>query len=192
MPRARFLVKLEPLPSRRNDDPELVFDGRHLGKDGWDRVEFLVAPNAGEEPLPLARTASGGELSRIMLALKLVLAERDPVDTYVFDEVDAGIGGVTADTVGRALADVAKHHQVLCITHLPQIAAYADRHFRVAKVEQGGRTVATFSTLVENEQVEEVARMLGGAKVTKTTRAAAAELVATARGPARGKLRRRS
>jgi len=181
MPKARFLIRLEPRMSRKGDDPELIFDGRRLGPLGWDRVELLVAPNPGEEPLPLARTASGGELSRLMLAIKLVLADRDRVQTYVFDEVDAGIGGVTADTVGLALAEVALHRQVLCITHLPGIAAFADHHFRVAKTDREGRTHATITELSEKERTEELARMIGGAKVTKATRAAAAELIAGAK-----------
>ncbi len=177
MPKARFLIRLEPLAARKGDDPERVFDGRRLGPRGWDRVELLVAPNPGEEPLPLARTASGGELSRLMLAIKLVLADRDRVQTYVFDEVDAGIGGVTADTVGLALAEVARHRQVLCITHLPGIAAFADHHYRVAKSDRKGRTHASISALSDTERTEELARMIGGAKVTKATRAAAAELL---------------
>jgi len=116
-----------------------------------------------------------------MLAIKLVLADRDRVQTYVFDEVDAGIGGVTADTVGLALAEVALHRQVLCITHLPGIAAFADHHFRVAKSDLQGRTHATIVELSDKERTEELARMIGGAKVTKTTRAAAAELLAGAK-----------
>lgn len=181
MPKARFLIRPEPRTARKGDDPELVFDGRRLGPRGWDRVELLVAPNPGEDPLPLARTASGGELSRLMLAIKLVLADRDQVQTYVFDEVDAGIGGVTADTVGLALAEVARHRQVLCITHLPGIAAFADHHFRVTKSDRGGRTHATITALPDEERTEELARMIGGAKVTKVTRAAAAELLASAK-----------
>lgn len=181
MPKARFVIRLERRTSRKGDDPELVFDGRRLGPQGWDRVELLVAPNPGEEPLPLARTASGGELSRLMLAIKLVLADRDRVQTYVFDEVDAGIGGVTADTVGLALAEVARHRQVLCITHLPGIAAFADHHFQVSKSDRDGRTHATITELSAKKRTEELARMIGGAKVTKATRAAAAELLAGAK-----------
>ncbi|MFH2009728.1 MAG: DNA repair protein RecN [bacterium] len=180
MAEARFLVRLEARPARKGDDPELLFDGRRLSPLGWDRVELFVAPNPGEEPMPLARTASGGELSRLMLAIKLVLADRDRVQTYVFDEVDAGIGGVTADTVGFALAKVARHRQVICITHLPAIAAFADQHFRVTKRSQGGRTRASIARLSEPERTEELARMLGGARLTKATRAAAAELLTTA------------
>jgi DNA repair protein RecN (Recombination protein N) len=116
-----------------------------------------------------------------MLAIKLVLADRDRVQTYVFDEVDAGIGGVTADTIGLALAEVARHRQVLCITHLPGIAAFADHHFRVAKSDVKGRTRADITTLSPDERTVELARMIGGARVTKATRAAAAELLANAR-----------
>lgn len=180
MAKARFLIRLGPRAARKGDDRSLVFEDRRLGPRGWDRVELLVAPNPGEEPLPLARTASGGELSRLMLAIKLVLADRDRVQTYVFDEVDAGMGGVTADTVGLALAEVARHRQVLCITHLPGIAAFADHHLRVAKTDREGRTQASITPLSEKERTEELARMIGGARVTKATRAAAAELLASA------------
>ena len=110
-----------------------MFDGKRLGATGWDRVEFLLAANKGEEPRPLHEIASGGELSRIMLALKRVLSRADQVATYVFDEVDAGIGGAVADVVGRQIRAVAEDKQVLCVTHLPQIAAYAAAHFRVEK-----------------------------------------------------------
>ncbi len=181
MDKARFLVRVEPRQTRKGDAPEWIFDGRRLGPRGWDRVELLVAPNPGEDPLPLARTASGGELSRLMLAIKLVLAHRDRVQTYVFDEVDAGIGGVTADTVGQALAEVARHRQVICITHLPGIAAFGDHHLRVSKSSAGGRTRASIHALSDSERIEELARMMGGARVTRATRTAAAELLAEAK-----------
>lgn len=178
---ARFEVRLQPLEARRGDAPERQFGGRRLGNGGWDRVELFIAPNPGEEAHPVSRTASGGELSRIMLALKLVMAERDAVVTYVFDEVDAGIGGATADAVGLALAEVARHRQVLCITHLPAIAAFADTHLRVDKGQRGGRTTARIVPLGEDERVQEVATMLGGRRVSKLQRQAAAELIRAAR-----------
>ncbi len=186
MPEARFEVRLTPREARRGDEPDRVFEGRRVNEHGWDRVEFFIAPNPGEDALPLAKTASGGELSRIMLALKLVLADRDEVVTYVFDEVDAGIGGATADAVGLALAEVARHRQVVCITHLPAIAAFADQHFRVTKRQEGGRTLAELSELPPKDRVEEVARMLGGARVTKKSRSAAAELIQRARSRVAG------
>jgi DNA repair protein RecN (Recombination protein N) len=153
-----------------------------LGPRGVDQAEFLFSGNAGEEARPLARIASGGELSRTMLALKVVLAATDAVPVLIFDEVDVGIGGKTADTVGRKLRQVARTRQVLCVTHLPQIAAYADQHFRVEKREEDGRTATTVAALVKNERVREVARMLGGESVTDTSLQHALELITQARG----------
>lgn len=177
---ARFEVRLGNQEARRGDPPERIFGEKRLGPSGWDRVELFIAPNPGEEAHPVARSASGGELSRIMLALKLVISDRDSVVTYVFDEVDAGIGGATADAVGLALAQVSRHRQVVCITHLPAIAAFADQHFRVDKRLVGGRTLASISLLAPREREEEVARMLGGGRVTKVQREAAAELIRSA------------
>jgi DNA repair protein RecN (Recombination protein N) len=153
-----------------------------LGPRGVDQAEFLFSGNAGEEARPLARVASGGELSRTMLALKVVLAATDAVPVLIFDEVDVGIGGKTADTVGRKLRQVARTRQVLCVTHLPQIAAYADQHFRVEKREEDGRTATTVAALVKNDRVREVARMLGGESVTDTSLRHALELITQARG----------
>ncbi len=153
-----------------------------LDAHGADQVEFLLAPNPGEPPRPLARIASGGELSRTMLALKVVLAATDAVPVLIFDEVDVGIGGKTADTVGKKLRQVARTRQVLCVTHLPQIAAYADQHFRVVKREEDGRTATTVAPLVRNDRVREVARMLGGESVTDTSLQHALELITQARG----------
>lgn len=159
---------------------------RALGPDGADRVEFLLASNKGEEAKPLARIASGGELSRIMLALKLSLRRADEVATYVFDEVDTGIGGATADVVGRQIRALGDQRQVLCVTHLPQLVAFADRHFHVAKYESDGRTETAVRALSPKERREEMARMLGGVKVTKSARAhAEAMLDAAARARAR-------
>ena len=125
--------------------------------------------------------ASGGELSRIMLALKRVLARADTIATYVFDEVDSGIGGAIADVVGRQLKQVSRDKQVLCVTHLPQIAAYGDAHFHVEKQTEGGRTRTIVRKLSHDERVEELARMVGGAKVTARARAHAEEMLRTAR-----------
>ena len=147
---------------------------------GWDRVEFLVTLNPGEGAYPLRTVASGGELSRMMLALKRVLAGVGPVGTYVFDEVDAGIGGAVANAVGRKLAEVAKHHQVICITHLPQISAMADAHFKVSKIENEGRTTTRVDRIESKDRVEEISRMLGGEVVTPKIRAAAKELIGSA------------
>ncbi len=153
-----------------------------LGPRGVDQAEFLFSGNAGEDARPLTRIASGGELSRTMLALKVVLAATDAVPVLVFDEVDVGIGGRTADTVGKKLRQVARTRQVLCVTHLPQIAAYADQHFRVEKREGAGRTATTVAALVRGDRVREVARMLGGESVTDTSLQHARELITQARG----------
>jgi DNA repair protein RecN (Recombination protein N) len=144
---------------------------------GLDAVEFLLSPNPGEELRPLARIASGGELSRILLALNAVAAVDAAAETLVFDEVDAGIGGRVAEVVGRKLRAVGGTHQVLCVTHLPQIASLADRHYVVSKREVKGRTVTDVRPLDGTERIEEVARMLGGATITDTTRRHAREMV---------------
>jgi DNA repair protein RecN (Recombination protein N) len=151
------------------------------GPRGADALELYVDLNPGEGAHPLRKVASGGELSRVMLAVRRVLAGLGPVGTYVFDEVDAGVGGSVATSVGRKLRDVAAHHQVICVTHLPQIAAMCDAHFRVSKIEEGGRTVTRVDRLGPAERVEEIARMLGGERVTAKFRAAARELI----GPGR-------
>lgn len=167
MPGTQFHVALEPLPVP--------------AAGGLERVEFLIAPNQGETLLPLGRVASGGELSRILLALKRVAPELAEVPTIIFDEVDAGIGGITATAVGRKLYDVSRAAQVLCVTHLPQVAAFADRHFSVVKAESGGRTLTTLRMMQGEDRVDEMARMLGGAKVTERTLENARELIELSR-----------
>jgi len=153
-------------------------DGPTLTPTGSDRVEFLFSSNLGESPQPLARIASGGELSRVMLAMKTVLAEQDRVPVLVFDEVDAGIGGAVSEVVGKRLRHLSQHgHQVFCITHLAPIAAQAQRHFAVTKVAKDGRTVTQVALLDKAGRVEEVARMLGGEKITPTIRSTAAEML---------------
>jgi DNA repair protein RecN (Recombination protein N) len=158
--------------------------GRRFGPRGAEVAEILIAPNPGEPPRPVSRIASGGELSRILLAVKRTLARRDPVATYVFDEVDAGIGGAVAEAMGRALADVARGRQVICVTHLPQVAAFADRHHRVEKSVSGGRTHTTVALLDgEEARRREVARMMAGVTVTASALEHAAALMAAARLP---------
>jgi len=158
-----------------------VIDGARLTADGLERAEFLIAANRGEEARSLHRIASGGELSRAMLAIKCVLADLGPAGMYAFDEVDAGVGGGMAEIIGRKIRQVAQHRQVLCITHLAQIAVFADQHFKVEKVVRGERTLSTVRRLSEREQREEIARMLGGVKITAKTRAVARELLQQAR-----------
>lgn len=166
MPNAHLDVLLEPLSEAR--------------ESGLERGEFLFSANPGEAPKPLGRIASGGELSRLMLAIKQVHPESD-VPTLVFDEVDTGIGGATSALVGMKLRNVAARQQVLCITHLPQVAACADHHCRVTKGVVEGRTTTTVVPLDAEERIAEVARMLGGVKVTDTTREHARELLAEGR-----------
>ncbi len=148
------------------------------GPDGADRVQFLVAMNQGQSPAPLAKCASGGELSRLMLALKVVLARGSPVTTLVFDEVDAGIGGATASAVGERLAKLAETLQVLVVTHSPQVAAKASRHWQVSKRSEGGMTRTHVEVLDSAARREEIARMLAGERITDAARAAAADLLA--------------
>lgn len=150
-----------------------------LGPRGLDRVEILFTANPGEPARPLQRIVSGGELSRVMLALKVALEERDPVDMLLFDEVDSGIGGVVAQAVGERLRALARRRQVICVTHLPMIAALAGHHLRVTKSVDGGRTLAHIEAVQGRERVEELARMLAGGRVTETTRRQARELLET-------------
>jgi len=162
------------------DEGELVRDGVAMGASGIDTVEFYLSPNLGQPPMALARIASGGELSRVMLALKRLEAQRRGVATMIFDEVDAGIGGEIAQVVGRKLKELAKYHQILCVTHLPQIAAFADRHFHVEKEERRGATRSIVRRLEAAERADEIARMLGGAEVSDKFRRAAKELLTRA------------
>jgi DNA repair protein RecN (Recombination protein N) len=160
----------------------VVVEPRTLGGSGADRIELMLASNKGEDLRPLTKVASGGELSRIMLALKLALRRADEVATYVFDEVDTGIGGATAQVVGSQIRSVADHRQVLCVTHLPQIAAFADQHFHVEKTELAGRTETHVRRLNAPARKDELARMLGG-HATSKAKAHAAELLAEAARP---------
>jgi len=163
--------------------------GALLGPDGAERAEVLLAPNPGEPARPLGRIASGGELSRVLLAVKRAQMRTDPVPTYVFDEVDAGIGGAVAEAVGRLLSEVSRGRQVICVTHLPQVAAFADRHHRVEKRVAGGRTGVLVQPLDRAEQQGEVARMLAGQTITASALEHAAALIEAAR-QARGEERR--
>ena len=172
-------VEVEVAPIER--DTGLQFRGAQLSETGMDRVEFLIAPNPGDSPKPLGRVASGGELSRSLLALKCVLSGLGSVGLYVFDEVDAGIGGGIAEVIGRTLALVAKRHQVVAITHLAQVAIYADSHFSVHKAVKDERTHTTIQPLDENNRREELARMLGGVEITDASRQAATDLLVRAR-----------
>jgi len=175
MDKTRFAVRFEP--EQPADEPE---HRPAWSERGLESAEFMLSPNPGEDMRPLARVASGGELSRIMLALRSILTSDGAAEdrTLIFDEVDAGIGGGIAEVVGRKLLRVAQRQQVICITHLPQIAALADEHFRVAKSISDGRTVAHVECLDSAGRVEEVARMLAGEKVTEVARRHAGEMIA--------------
>ena len=171
MKKTWFVVRIVQDPG---DD---TTDGLKAGPRGADRIEFLISPNPGEEPRPLAKIASGGELSRIMLALKTILAAGDNIPTLVFDEVDAGIGGAVAEEVGKKLKKVAGGRQVFCITHLPQIASLASRHYGVLKTVMKERTLTEARLLEDRERVDEIARMLGGKTITEATLTHAAEMI---------------
>lgn len=144
---------------------------------GIDAVKFLISPNPGEELKPLAKIASGGEISRVMLAVKTILSEADAVPVLVFDEIDAGIGGRIAEAVGIKLKEISSVRQVLCITHLPQIASLAKSHYQVSKEEKVGRTITSVARLDQQQRVDELARMLGGSKITETTLKHAKEMI---------------
>jgi DNA repair protein RecN (Recombination protein N) len=144
---------------------------------GLERVEFQVRLNPGQPFGPLARMASGGELSRISLAIEVVRSDSSAVPTFVFDEVDSGVGGRVADIVGRKLGQLGSSRQVLCVTHLPQVASQGQRHYRVIKLTDGKSSRTKVSELTGDERVEELSRMLGGVEITERTRAHAAEMI---------------
>ena len=156
MPKVRFHVEFSPNAAEYGMDAT-----------GMDEVQFLMSANVGEALKPIQKIATGGELARIMLALKNVLAENDDVSTLVFDEVDTGVSGRAAQKVAEKMADVARHKQVLCVTHLPQIAAMADTHFEIEKHQKGSETITEIHPLGERESVRELARLLGGAEITE-------------------------
>jgi DNA repair protein RecN (Recombination protein N) len=166
--KARFRLELA---TAEDSDPSL------WRESGLDSAELLFTANPGEEPRPLARTASGGELARFVLGLKAVSAKGERGKTLIFDEVDAGIGGRVADAVGEKLKELARVHQVICVTHLPQIASFAPAHFRIDKMEREGRTETRIARLDPESRVDEIARMLAGAVVTESAREHARQLV---------------
>jgi DNA repair protein RecN (Recombination protein N) len=176
MPETAFEVRFTT-HDERADMPPFFVGGKKLTERGMDQVEFYFSPNPGEPPKPLARIASGGELSRLMLALKALVLTSGEVSTLLFDEVDAGIGGRVAEIVGKKLKHVAARQQVLSVTHLPQIAALGDAHYVVEKEVEQGRTFTRVKQLSERERIAEIARMLGGIKITDQARKHAEELV---------------
>lgn len=176
MPQARFQVAVSSLGTETGGTAEGP-QGMRMGETGMDRAIFMIAPNVGEAEKALTKIASGGELSRVVLALKTILAEGDAVGTVVFDEVDSGIGGGVAEVVGMKIQEISRHHQVLCITHLPQIAKFGHHHYRIEKQVVRGRTCTSISPLNEAGRVEEMARMLGGVEVTRATLEHAREML---------------
>jgi DNA repair protein RecN (Recombination protein N) len=177
--------ELKPLKlERAHFTTEIATDAQAAGSHGIDRVEFFVQTNPGTRPGPLMKVASGGELARFLLALKVVLADRGSAPTLVFDEVDTGVGGAVADAVGARLARLAARVQVLAVTHAPQVAARADSHYLISKgaVENGKRVATRVTAVAAERRREEIARMLAGAEITKEARAAADRLMRTATG----------
>jgi DNA repair protein RecN (Recombination protein N) len=174
MEKAKFTIALAAAPLDAEQLPATP--------SGFDQVEFIAQTNPGQLAQPLRKIASGGELSRIMLALKGILAQSDRVSVLVFDEIDANVGGRLGSVIGQKLRHLAEHHQVLCITHLPQIASYADRHFTVRKSVDEATTQSTVRSMHGEERVQELAEMIGGAHITATTRAQAQELLDAASG----------
>ncbi|MBF6072639.1 DNA repair protein RecN [Nocardia farcinica] len=183
MGKAKLEVQVRAVPAAAQDSAPLTVDGveLHAGATGVDEVEFRLAAHSGAQSLPLSKSASGGELSRVMLALEVVLAGSDHGATMVFDEVDAGVGGRAAVEIGRRLARLARTHQVIVVTHLPQVAAFADTHLVVDKSDEGGTVNSGVRALTKDERVVELARMLAGLDDTETGRAHAEELLEMAR-----------
>lgn len=168
MPSVRFVARVEPLA------------GCGFGSTGCDEVRFFMSANAGEEPGRISRIASGGELSRIMLAMKSVLAKRDVVDSLVFDEIDTGVSGIAAQRVGEKIGKMSAEKQIICITHLPQIAAMADTHFSIRKTEENGKTYTRVTKLDKEGRLGELARLYGGDVITQTTLLSAEEQLSAA------------
>ena len=180
MPQTKFDVSIGCITADPNRDPHLVLNKNCIDETGIDHATFMIAPNVGESLKPLSDIASGGELSRVVLSLKAILARTESLETIVFDEVDAGIGGGVAEVVGKKLSSLARFHQIICITHLPQIAVFGDHHFLIAKHVSKGRTKTTIEPVNEKGRVKEIARMLSGAKITRATLDHAGEMLAKA------------
>ncbi|MDP3014493.1 MAG: hypothetical protein Q8M92_09640, partial [Candidatus Subteraquimicrobiales bacterium] len=184
MPNVRFKVEIRW--GSQVETGLLINGGRfRTFPNGLDLVEFLISPNPGEPLKPLAKIASGGEISRIMLALKIILAKVDEIPTLIFDEIDVGIGGKTTVSIGQKLATLGLTHQVICVTHLPQIASFADKHFYVSKIEERGRTIVKVCSLDEKTKISEIARMLAG-DLSSVSIEHASELIKSAKEAKKG------
>lgn len=178
MGKTDFHIDIKSSAKVIHENPEDYIKG--LTVTGKDEIEFFISPNKGEEKKPLSKIASGGELSRIVLAIKKIMAEKYLIPTLLFDEVDTGIGGAVAESVGTKLNEIARSHQVLCITHLPQIACFGDTHFNVTKNADKNRTVTKVDLLDEDKRIDEISRMLGGKNITDKTVAHAVEMLKNA------------
>ena len=183
--RIKCAKELEDYFSKENEDVGLKgavlnvsMEKKELSPDGIDKITFLFSANPGETPKELNKVASGGELSRIMLLLKEIISKKDSGSILIFDEADSGIGGITAETIGRKIKNLSQNNQVICITHLPQVAKYAKSHFMVSKRVKGNSTFVTIGRLGSNERIEEIGRMISGEKITETTLEAAREMLA--------------
>ena len=147
--------------------------------NGYDTVEFIISTNKGEPLKPLSKIASGGEMSRIMLAFKKIIGDYDEIPTMIFDEIDSGISGITASIVGSKLREIAKTHQIICITHLPQIAAFGNNNYKIQKDSDEDMTYTTIIPINTEEKIKEIARLLGGTNITETTLKSAEELISS-------------
>ncbi|MGB8951312.1 MAG: DNA repair protein RecN [Candidatus Aminicenantales bacterium] len=170
MKKARFQIRIETLPLSL-EEPEKIRDS------GTEELEFLISPNPGEQVRPLRKIASGGELSRIMLALKVIGKEKGRLKTLIFDEIDSGIGGKTAEFIAQKLRELSRHHQIICITHLPQIASFATHHYKIEKKIDRARTFTTVKKLIFEERVTEIARLMSGSRITETSLESAKEML---------------
>jgi DNA repair protein RecN (Recombination protein N) len=183
MPHGKFLVQItSPFSQNQNDCDISVANG-----NGFDQIDFLISPNPGEELKPLKKIASGGEISRVMLALKHQLAKVDRTPVLVFDEIDANIGGRMGEVIGEKLSSIARSHQVVCITHLPQIASYGDEQYKVNKLVKNGKTYSTIENVTGEARLEEIADMIRGSEKTDITRKQAQEMLRDARKKTKNK-----
>lgn len=183
IPHGRFCVQITSPFLNKNGDPQ----GSDASRHGFDQIDFLISPNPGEDMKPLKKIASGGEISRVMLALKHQLAKVDKTPVLVFDEIDANIGGRMGEVIGEKLSSIARSHQVICITHLPQIASYADEQWKVNKVVKNGKTYSTIENVSGASRLEEIADMIRGSEKTDITRKQAHEMLRDAKRKAKNK-----
>ncbi len=179
IPDSSFIVKMDQIPAKDSDDDFITVNGKKYKyfSSGYDEIEFFISTNLGEDPKPLAKVASGGEVSRIMLALKTILAKNDKLPLLIFDEIDTGVSGRIAQKVGQALKSLAEYHQIISITHLPQIAGMADHHFAVEKKLNEERAVSSIRKLKDSERIKEVAKLMSGEKITEASLIGARELM---------------